>query len=151
MSSLDTDIKVVDLRKETLNTVKEAIRIASAINPLEFVFHVNPHFVKSNLITTRIVKIETEAPAFTANPLDYIALKNLKNTLEFAKKVLVEEGEVTVVEKEVPRLATEESTPVTEEEVKVASAEEEPKKKTRKKVSSAADTFDSPAATEESE
>lgn len=150
MSSLDTDIKVVDLRKETLNTVKEAIRIASAINPLEFVFHVNPHFVKSNLITTKIVKVETEAPAFTANPLDYVALKNLKNTLEFAKKVLVEEGEVTVVEKEVAPPALEESAALVEEEVEVVPTEEEPKKKTRKKLSTMTDTLDSPI-TEESE
>jgi len=154
MSTVDTDIKVVDLRKETLNTVKEAIRIASAINPLEFVFYVNPHFVKNNLITTRIVKVVTEAPTLLDNPIDYIALKNLKNTLDFAKKVLVEDGEASVKEQEViheaPALKAElvEDAPM---EDGIAPEIETPKKKNKRKVESVSalsDTADVSAAEE---
>jgi hypothetical protein len=151
MSTSDTDIKNVDLRKETLNTVKEAIRIASAINPLEFIFYVNPNFVKNNLITTRIVKVVTEAPAFLDNPIDYLALKNLKNTLDFAKKVLVEDGEAIVVEKAEPSNPVEESSPVADiPEAAETATEETPtettKKRARKKSSLVAETDSSDAS-----
>ena len=99
---MEADIKLVDLRKDTLGTVREAIKIASTIGATGFKFFVNKNFIKNGLIITKIVPVTGDEPPKTQDILNYTSLKNLKKTLEFAKKVLVEDGEVTVEEKFVP-------------------------------------------------
>jgi hypothetical protein len=98
----DKDIKLVDLSKENLNTVKEAVRIASTIGATGFRFYVNPSFVKNGLVVTKIVPMLTEPPPKSQMLLNFAGLKNLKKTLDFAKAVLGEDGEVTVEEKHEP-------------------------------------------------
>ena len=99
---MEADIKLVDLRKDTLGTVREAIKIASTIGATGFKFFVNKNFIKNGLIITKIVPVTGDEPPKTQDILNYAGLKNLKKTLEFAKKVLVEDGEVTVEEKFTP-------------------------------------------------
>ena len=99
---METEIKLVDLRKENLGTVNQAIKIASTLGATNFNFFVNPSFIKNGLVTTKIVPIITTAPPASQEVLDFTALKNLKKTVDFAKKVLVEDGEVTVTEKDEP-------------------------------------------------
>ena len=96
---MEADIKLVDLRKETLGTVREAIKVAATLGPAGFKFYVNKNFIKNGLIITKIVPVTGDEPPKTQDILNYMGLKNLKKTLEFAKKVLVEDGEVTVEEK----------------------------------------------------
>lgn len=93
------EIKLVDLRKETVNTVKEAIKIASSMGAAGFKLFVNPNFVKMGLVSTRIVPVSAEPPPKTQLLLNFSGLKNLKQTLEFAKKMLGDAGEVEVAEK----------------------------------------------------
>lgn len=95
----DKDIKFVDLSKENLNTVKEAIRIASSLGAAGFRFYVNPSFVKNGLVITKIVSLITEPPPKSQMLLNFAGLKNLKKTLDFAKSVLGEDGEVEVKER----------------------------------------------------
>ena len=95
----DKDIKLVDLSKENLNTVKEAIRIGSAIGATGFRFYVNPSFVKNGLVITKVVPLITEPPPKSQMLLNFAGLKNLKKTLDFAKSILGESGEVEVEER----------------------------------------------------
>lgn len=95
----DKDIKLVDLSKENLNTVKEAIRIGSAIGATGFRFYVNPSFVKNGLVITKIIPLITEPPPKSQMLLNFTGLKNLKKTLDFAKSILGEDGEVEVEER----------------------------------------------------
>lgn len=97
--SADKDIKLVDLSKENLNTVKEAIRIGSAIGATDFRFYVNPSFVKNGLVITKVVPLITEPPPKSQMLLNFAGLKNLKKTLDFAKSILGESGEVEVEER----------------------------------------------------
>jgi hypothetical protein len=100
--SADKDIKLVDLSKENLNTVKEAIRIGSALGATDFRFYVNPSFVKNGLVITKIVPLITEPPPKSQMLLNFMGLKNLKKTLDFAKSILGETGEVEVEERYEP-------------------------------------------------
>lgn len=102
---MEYEIKLVDLRKESLTTVKEAIRIASSLGAGGFKFFVNKNFIRNGLITTKIVPLATEPPPTSQLLLDFTGLKNLKVTLDFAKKVLGEAGEIDVKEVETPALA----------------------------------------------
>ncbi|NDB81556.1 MAG: hypothetical protein EB127_02220 [Alphaproteobacteria bacterium] len=153
----DKDIKFVDLSKENLNTVKEAIRIASSIGASGFRFYVNPSFVKNGLVITKIVSLITEPPPKSQMLLNFAGLKNLKKTLDFAKSVLGEDGEVTVEEKHEPVVhattAVEEAPAVLDEEAPADatpatdaedSAEVEPAKK-RKTKKATATTSETPA------
>lgn len=99
---MDTDIKLIDLRKENLNNVKEAIRLASALGAKNFKLFVNPMFVRNGLVSPRIVPMSIEAPPGSQFLLSLVDLKNLKKTVDFAKKMLVDDGEATVEEKEIP-------------------------------------------------
>jgi hypothetical protein len=99
---MDTDIKMVDLRKESLNNAKEAIRLASAMGAKNFKLFVNSTFVRNGLINGKIVPLSIEAPPKTQLLLNLTDLKNLKKTVDFAKKMLVDDGEATVEEKEIP-------------------------------------------------
>lgn len=94
------EIKLVDLRKENLNTVKEAIKLASSMGAAGFKLYVNPNFIKTGLVSTRIVPISGELPPKSQLLLNFAGLKNLKNTIEFAKKILGDAGEVDVKEVE---------------------------------------------------
>ena len=98
---MDTDIKLIDLRKENLNNVKEAIRLASALGAKNFKLFVNPMFVRNGLVSPRIVPMSIEAPPSSQFLLSLVDLKNLKKTVDFAKKMLVDDGEATVEEKEI--------------------------------------------------
>jgi hypothetical protein len=111
------EIKLVDLRKENLNTVKEAIKLASSMGAAGFKLYVNPNFIKTGLVSTRIVPMSAELPPKSQLLLNFAGLKNLKNTIEFAKKVLGDAGEIEVAER--PSLAVE-ATPVLEDLAPVA-------------------------------
>jgi hypothetical protein len=131
MSTVDTDIKLVDLRKENINTVREAIKIASSLGAADFLLYVNPNFVKNGLVVTKVAKLVTTDPPNTQEILNFVGLKNLKNTLDFAKKVLGATGEVTVpdeIEDAAPITAPAEKTDESAVEVPEA-----PKSKGRKK------------------
>jgi hypothetical protein len=131
---MEADIKLVDLRKDTLGTVREAIKIASTIGATGFKFFVNKNFIKNGLIITKIVPVTGDEPPKTQDILNYAGLKNLKKTLEFAKKVLVEDGEVTVEEKFTPVIhaaqtlqeKVEDSLPEVAEEAEATLPEETP-------------------------
>lgn len=99
------EIKLVDLKKENLNTVKEAIKLASSMGAAGFKLYVNPNFIKTGLVSTRIVPMSGEVPPKSQLLLNFAGLKNLKNTIEFAKKVLGDAGEIDVKEVETPTLA----------------------------------------------
>lgn len=99
---METDIKLIDLRKENLNNVKEAIRLASALGAKNFKLFVNPMFVRNGLVSPRIVPMSIDTPPKTQMLLSLVDLKNLKKTVDFAKKILTEDGEVTVEEKTTP-------------------------------------------------
>lgn len=163
---MESEIKLVDLRKETLATVREAIKIASSMGAGGFKFYVDKNFVKNGLVITKIVPLSTDSPPSSQLMLNFIGLKNLKKTLDFAKKILGEAGEVEVTERTAPIV---DATPVAAavEEVavetpaepveEVQTAEEvvadAPKKRGRKKaaVADAADTADVAVAEEEGE
>ena len=99
------EIKLVDLRKENLNTVKEAIKLASSMGAAGFKLYINPNFIKTGLVSTRIVPVSGEIAPKTQLLLNFAGLKNLKNTIEFAKKILGDAGEIDVKEVETPALA----------------------------------------------
>jgi hypothetical protein len=104
---MDTDIKYIDLRNETLNTIREAMKIASHLGSAEFVFYVKPTFVSGGFLSTKLIKLVTEAPpAGNQLLLNYMGLKNLKKTVDFAKSVLVNDGEAFVEEKHEPVVHT---------------------------------------------
>jgi hypothetical protein len=96
---METDIKLIDLRKENLNNVKEAIRLASALGAKNFKLFVNPMFVRNGLVSPRIVPMSIETPPSSQFLLGLVDLKNLKKTVDFAKKMLVDDGEATVEER----------------------------------------------------
>jgi len=165
---MESEIKLVDLRRETLATVREAIKIASSMGAGGFKFYVDKNFVKNGLVVTKIVPLSTDVPPPSQLLLNFAGLKNLKKTLDFAKKILGEAGEVEVTERtphvadaapvaapaaeevvvEAPTEAAVEEAEVAEEAVADA-----PKKRGRKKavVADAADTADVAAAEEEGE
>lgn len=99
---MESEIKLVDLTKENVSTVNDAIRLASGMNPTSFLFYVKKNLVRNGLVTTKIVPMSTETPPTTGYLINYEGLKNLKKTLDFAKKVLGDDGEVEVKEKEEP-------------------------------------------------
>jgi hypothetical protein len=144
---MESDIKLVDLRKQSLKVVKESIKIAESLGADAFRFYVNPTFIKNGLVITSIVKLIAEAPPATQYLIDFAGLRNLKATVDFAKKVLVDDGEATVEEREetTTRAHSEEaSQELHEEETKDADETEDtpvvsevamasPKKRGRKK------------------
>lgn len=147
---MESEVKLVDLSRENLNTVKEAIKIASGLGPAGFKFFVSKNFIRNGLVVTKIVPLSGDAPPKSQLLMRFGDLKNLKNAVDFAKKVLVNNGEAIVEEKAEPiihataaveEMVTEttaevtieaEATPVAEDssEVQVAEA---PKKRGRKK------------------
>lgn len=147
---MESDIKLVDLTKENLNTVKEAIKIASGLGPTGFKFFVSKNFIRHGLVVTKIVPLSGDAPPKSQLLMRFTDLKNLKKAVDFAKKVLVNDGEAIVEEKAEPVIhataaveemetETAESTtePATAESGPTdsldLSAEETPKKRGRKK------------------
>ena len=163
---MESEIKLVDLRRETLATVREAIKIASSMGAGGFKFYVDKNFVKNGLVITKIVPLSTDVPPPSQLMLNFVGLKNLKKTLDFAKKILGEAGEVEVTERTAPivdaapvaaaveEIAVEAPAEAVEE---VQAAEEvvadAPKKRGRKKaaVADATDTADVAVAEEEGE
>ena len=131
---MDSEIKLVDLTKENLNTVKEAIKIACSMNADDFHLYVKPAFVKGGFVPTKLVHLVTDAPPAKSQMfINFTGLKNLKKTFDFAKQVLGDKGEVEVVERyETPTIAavtfTEDA--VVEEPTSEATAT---KKKSKKK------------------
>jgi hypothetical protein len=122
---MESEIKLVDLRRETLATVREAIKIASSMGAGGFKFYVDKNFVKNGLVITKIVPLSTDVPPPSQLMLNFTGLKNLKKTLDFAKKILGDAGEVEVVER--TPAPVEEAAPIaeaTEPEVTEAPAEE---------------------------
>jgi len=103
---METDIKLIDLRKENLNNVKEAIRLASALGAKNFKLFVNPMFVRNGLVSPRIVPMSIETPPSSQFLLGLVDLKNLKKTVDFAKKILIDDGEATVEERPALPVAT---------------------------------------------
>lgn len=101
---MESEIKLVDLTKENVSTVNDAIRLASGMNPTNFLFYVKKNLVRNGLVTTKIVPMSTDAPPTSGYLINYEGLKNLKKTLDFAKKILGEDGEVEVEEKGEPVL-----------------------------------------------
>ena len=101
---MESDIKLVDLRKESLNVVREAIKLAAGIDPTGFKLFINKNFIKAGLVTTKLVPISDAEPPASQEVLNLIGLKNLKATLDFAKKTLGDTGEVDVVERPAPAL-----------------------------------------------
>lgn len=99
---MESEIKLVDLRRETLATVREAIKIASSMGAGGFKFYVDKNFVKNGLVITKIVPLSTDVPPPSQLMLNFVGLKNLKKTLDFAKKILGEAGEVEVTERTAP-------------------------------------------------
>ena len=97
---MESDIKLVDLRKESLNVVREAIKLAAGIDPTGFKLFINKNFIKAGLVTTKLVPISDAEPPTSQQVLNLVGLKNLKATLDFAKKMLGESGEVDVVERD---------------------------------------------------
>lgn len=160
---MESEIKLVDLRRETLATVREAIKIASSIGAGGFKFYVDKNFVKNGLVVTKIVPLSTDVPPASQLMLNFAGLKNLKKTLDFAKKILGDAGEVEVVERTpAPVVATvEEATSAAEPEAAEAPAEEAPiaeevaaepaKKKGRKKAAAILDAAVEADAEEEGE
>jgi hypothetical protein len=147
---MESEIKLVDLRRETLATVREAIKIASSMGAGGFKFYVDKNFVKNGLVITKIVPLSTDVPPPSQLMLNFAGLKNLKKTLDFAKKILGDAGEVEVVERTPAPIEV--AAPVekaTEPEVTEAPAEEAPiaeepatepaKKKGRKKATAILD------------
>lgn len=165
---MESEIKLVDLRRETLATVREAIKIASSMGAGGFKFYVDKNFVKNGLVVTKIVPLSTDVPPASQLLLNFAGLKNLKKTVDFAKKILGEAGEVEVAEKtphvadaapvaafvpaetavEAPAEAAVEEAEIAEEAVA-----DVPKKRGRKKavIADAADTADVAIAEEEGE
>lgn len=160
---MESEIKLVDLRRETLATVREAIKIASSIGAGGFKFYVDKNFVKNGLVVTKIVPLSTDVPPASQLMLNFAGLKNLKKTLDFAKKILGDAGEVEVVERTpAPVVATvEEAASAAEPEAAEAPAEEAPiaeevaaepaKKKGRKKAAAILDAAVEADAEEEGE
>jgi hypothetical protein len=101
---MESDIKLVDLRKESLNVVREAIKLAASIDPTGFRLFINKNFIKAGLVTTKLVPVSDKEPPASQEVLNLIGLKNLKATLDFAKKTLGDAGEVDVVERPAPVL-----------------------------------------------
>jgi len=117
---MESEIKLVDLTKENVSTVNDAIRLASGMTPTNFLFYVKKNLVRNGLVTTKIVPMSTEAPPTTGYLINYEGLKNLKKTLDFAKKILGDDGEVAVDEKSEPVVhAVEEAAEVTPEPVEL--------------------------------
>jgi hypothetical protein len=135
---MESDIKLVDLRAQSLRVVKECIKIAESLGATSFRFYVNPTYIRNGLIVTSIVKLIGEAPPDTQYLIDLAGLKNLKATVDFAKKVLIDDGEANVEEREelfvpvVPR-ATEESEKE-QDSTPMPTQTPAPKKRGRKKV-----------------
>ena len=101
---MESDIKLVDLRKESLNVVREAIKLAASIDPTGFRLFINKNFIKAGLVTTKLVPVSDKEPPASQEVLNLISLKNLKATLDFAKKTLGDAGEVDVIERPAPVL-----------------------------------------------
>lgn len=162
---MESDIKLVDLRKQSLKVVKESIKIAESLGADAFRFYVNPTFIKNGLVITSIVKLIAEAPPATQYLIDFAGLKNLKATVDFAKKVLVDDGEATVEEREetsTPVHSENASQELHEEETKYADETEDtplaaeatlasPKKRGRKKAVAESEATESDQAEEEGE
>lgn len=164
---MESEIKLVDLRRETLATVREAIKIASSMGAGGFKFYVDKNFVKNGLVITKIVPLSTDVPPPSQLMLNFVGLKNLKKTLDFAKKILGKAGEVEVTERTafiadaapVTAPAAEEvaveAPAETAEEVEAAEevVADAPKKRGRKKaaVTDAADTAEAASIEEEGE
>ena len=152
---MESDIKLVDLTKENLNTVKEAIKIASSLGPTGFKFFVSKNFIRHGLVVTKIVPLSGDAPPKSQLLMRFTDLKNLKKAVDFAKRVLVNDGEALVEERTEPVIhataAVEEmttdalslETETTEVETSIpedSSSTETSKKRGRKKASVAEDT-----------
>lgn len=148
---MESDIKLVDLRKQSLKVVKESIKIAESLGAAAFRFYVNPTFIKNGLVVTSIVKLVGEVPPATQYLIDFAGLKNLKATVDFAKKVLVDDGEANVEEREELSYSSSSEEITEEEPVQDAEDSQEtlvieeetptlPKKRGRKKATVEAET-----------
>lgn len=156
---MESDIKLVDLRKQSLKVVKESIKIAESLGAAAFRFYVNPTFIKNGLVVTSIVKLIGEVPPATQYLIDFAGLKNLKATVDFAKKVLVDDGEANVEEREDLLSTSKPKEPTEDQPVKdaedtqeVLTTQEEtpvsPKKRGRKKVTAETEAESSEEETE---
>ena len=162
---MESDIKLVDLRKQSLKVVKESIKIAESLGADAFRFYVNPTFIKNGLVITSIVKLIAEAPPATQYLIDFAGLRNLKATVDFAKKVLIDDGEATVEEREetpTPVHSEKASQELHEEETKDADETQDtpavaeatlasPKKRGRKKAAAESEATESDQTEEEGE
>lgn len=142
---MESDIQLVDLHKQSLKVVKESIKIAESLGAANFRFYVNPTYIRNGLVVTSIVKLIGEVPPATQYLIDFAGLKNLKATVDFAKKVLIDDGEANVEEKDMPSLLTPAVTaPVkdssdTEDVATVTEEPPIPKRRGRKKVTAETD------------
>lgn len=115
---MEPDIKLVDLRKESLNVVREAIKLAASIDPTGFKLFINKNFIRAGLVTTKLVPVSDKEPPASQQILNLVGLKNLKATLDFAKKTLGEAGEVEVEERDIaPTKSAEIEPEIDEDEV----------------------------------
>lgn len=137
---MESDIQLVDLHKQSLKVVKESIKIAESLGAANFRFYVNPTYIRNALVVTSIVKLIGEVPPATQYLIDFAGLKNLKATVDFAKKVLIDDGEANVEEKDMPSLlAPVKDSSHTEDVATVTEEAPAPKRRGRKKVTAEAD------------